>query len=146
MRALAPFSWLSRWLDRRIDARIAATDEARSAQAMAVLRSLRSFEARMRWSGLDLGASPNGPRQPCEPAVSSPLSAEQIVSLLGEAIQVVLDETSRPPVKRFGRSISITERLMAAAKVAPSALRSAGPDDTAASASQDPQRGDEGDA
>lgn len=32
MRALAPFSWLSRWLDRRIDARIAAREARKRAE------------------------------------------------------------------------------------------------------------------
>ncbi|BAU91195.1 RNA polymerase sigma factor [Methylorubrum populi] len=54
MRALAPFSWLSRWLDRRIDARIAAHECAQpvryrqlAEEAAADIRAVTAIAARM---------------------------------------------------------------------------------------------------
>lgn len=41
MRALAPFSWLSRWLDRRIDARIAARDARNADRVIDGFRRIR---------------------------------------------------------------------------------------------------------
>lgn len=58
MRALAPFSWLTRWLDRRIDSRIAAREAALSAghrqlveEAAADIRAVTAIAERLRAPG-----------------------------------------------------------------------------------------------
>lgn len=45
MRALSPFSWLSRWLDRRIDARIAAHSADPLAEGYRLVREAETATA-----------------------------------------------------------------------------------------------------